>query len=80
MKESTSKGLSRRSFVKAAGATAAVAAMGGVVAGCAGGESAKQESSSAAASSDKTPCTIGYWGGSPCELPVYVAIENGYFE
>ena len=38
MKESTSKGLSRRSFVKAAGATAAAAAMGGVVAGCAGGE------------------------------------------
>ena len=83
MKESSKTAMSRRTFAKVAGATAAVTAMGAVAAGCSSpAEEKKPEGGQTdqAASSDKTPCTIGYWGGSPCELPVYVAIENGYFE
>ena len=83
MKESSKTAMSRRTFAKVAGATAAVTAMGAVAAGCSSpAEEKKPEGGQPdqAASSDKTPCTIGYWGGSPCELPVYVAIENGYFE
>lgn len=81
MKESVHAKMSRRSFIKVAGTTAAIAALGGVAVGCSSpAADAKKGQVDQASSSDKTPCTIGYWGGSPCELPVYVAIENGYFE
>ncbi len=85
------EGLSRRSFCVAAGATAAAVVGGAALAGCSSDESgsssssaSEEESSSSSSSAESsegtTPATIGYWGGSPCELPVYVAIEEGYFE
>jgi NitT/TauT family transport system substrate-binding protein len=79
--------LSRRSFVKAAGVTAAVVAGGALAAGCSSSSNSTSSTSSStssdATSTDSTEAisaTIGYWGGSPCELPVYVAIEQGFFE
>lgn len=85
------KKMTRRNFVKAAGMTGAGAALALGLSGC--GESASTTEDDAATddaagdatsgevdTSTKTPATIGYWGGSPCELPVYIAIEQGYFE
>lgn len=68
--------MTRRSFVKAAGATAAVAAMGGMLAGCSKEEAANEET---AGSTDLLPAKIGYWGGT-CEAPIMIAEANGYFE
>jgi len=41
---------------------------------------ASAPAASAAAADGLTPAKVGYWGGSPCELPVYVAIMQGYFQ
>jgi ABC-type nitrate/sulfonate/bicarbonate transport system substrate-binding protein len=78
------KPLDRRSFFKAAGAAAAVVAGGAALAAC----DAPKADAPAPAGKDpfeggggsNTLATIGYWGGSPCELPVYVAIMNNYFQ
>ncbi len=76
--------MSRRTFAKAAGAAVAAGAMG--LAGVACSSEGPSSSSSAAAEngdaseSGLIPLTIGYWGGSPCELPMYIAREQGYWE
>lgn len=84
MKEAK-KSMSRRTFAKAAGAAVAAGAMGVAAIGCSSGEQASSASSSGAdepaeSSDGLTPLTIGYWGGSPCELPMYVALEQGYWQ
>lgn len=71
------KSLTRRSFMKGAAATGAVAA-GAALVGCSSDGEEKAEET--ATSEEKIPMTIGYWGGNCCELAVYVAIENGCFE
>ena len=86
----TNKELSRRSFLKIAGATATVVATGGVLAACGSpapqstsgqtsGSSASGSGSPEGGSTAATLATIGYWGGSPCELPIYIAIMQDYF-
>lgn len=79
-----SKDLTRRSFVKGAVATGAVAAASAAMAGCGSSNSSssddKKADTSTSTSEDKIPMTIGYWGGNCCELAVYVAIENHCFE
>ncbi len=82
-------GVSRRSFLKVAGFAAASMAAAGSLAACSSngekaGEDTGQESSGSdpfeGGSTGMTPATIGYWGGSPCELPVYIAIMHNYFQ
>lgn len=77
------RSMSRRSFAKAIGAAVAAGAMGVVGAGCSSGDQASSAASSHSAATGEsglTPLTIGYWGGSPCELPMYVAKEQHYWE
>ena len=77
--------MDRRAFIKFATAAAAVAASGALVAcdtptgqggstGTAGGNAPVE------GGTGTTQATIGYWGGSPCELPIYVAIMQDYFQ
>lgn len=77
----------RRSFLKGSAAVAGAAIAGGALAACSGSNGSSDSGSTAAASAgssadsgDKTKLTIGYWGGNCCELPVYVATENHYWE
>ncbi|MDR2109538.1 MAG: ABC transporter substrate-binding protein [Coriobacteriales bacterium] len=80
----------RRSFLKVAGIACAGVAGAATLSAC-GAPAASPSSSAASASSpsgdpfeggstNATEATIGYWGGSPCELPVYVAIMQNYFQ
>lgn len=69
--------MTRRSFVKATGATAAAVAMGGMLAGCSKEEEKPAEDS--AAGSDLLPAKIGYWGGT-CEAPIMIAEAKGFYE
>ena len=85
MKEAKKMSMSRRTFTKAAGAAVAAGAMAVAGTACSSGSEASSASSAsgsaAAESADGlTPLTIGYWGGSPCELPMYVALEQGYWQ
>lgn len=74
------KDLTRRSFVKGAVATGAVAAAGAALAGCGSEQtSAGTSGTTEGSSEDMIPMTIGYWGGNCCELTVYAAIENDCF-
>jgi ABC-type nitrate/sulfonate/bicarbonate transport system substrate-binding protein len=80
--------MDRRSFVKVAGvAVASVATIGALSACTSKSESPDtptQSGSGAAQSgsetSGMTPATIGYWGGTPCELPMFIAKEHNFFE
>ncbi len=90
MKDMNDGSLNRRSFFKMAGVAAAAVAASGTLAACspASQGSGSQSATSQAGSKDpfdstkggNTPATIGYWGGSPCELPVYIAIIHNYFQ
>jgi NitT/TauT family transport system substrate-binding protein len=79
------EGMSRRTFVKTAGAVAAVGA-GSALVGCSSGSSSTASSASSASSSssdasnDLIDLTIGYWGGSPCELPMYICFMKDYWK
>lgn len=76
--------MSRRTFAKAAGAAVAAGVMGLAGVACSSGSS-EGSSSAGSENGDATesgliPLTIGYWGGTPCELPMYIAREQGYWE